>query len=156
MSASSRLADETRGQGCPRCENRRDARRNDEMHAKCNSSLLQLPLCRAVILWPNIIAPCAEFPERDSVSRSGASSMINLGFSHQGNMFTGLEVEPTEGGLFCVDIGKDLDDGSIGPRVKSAIFAHARFERLEAEGAARVGLRLRRLVQAVNERARKR
>jgi hypothetical protein len=49
---------------------------------------------------------------------------------------------------------KDLDDGSIGPRVKSPIFAHARFERLEAEGAARVGPRLRRLVRAVNERAR--
>ena len=44
---------------------------------------------------------------------------------------------------------KDLDDGSIGPRVKSPIFAHARFERLEAEGAARVGPRLRRLVRAV-------
>jgi len=49
---------------------------------------------------------------------------------------------------------KDLDDGSIGPRVKSPIFAHAQFERLEAEGAARVGPRLRRLVRAVNERAR--
>ena len=49
---------------------------------------------------------------------------------------------------------KDLDDGSIGSRVQSPIFAHARFERLEAEGAARGGLRLRRLVQAVNERAR--
>jgi len=49
---------------------------------------------------------------------------------------------------------KDLDDGSIGPRVKSPIFAHARFERLEAEGAARVGPRLRRLVRAVKERAR--
>jgi hypothetical protein len=44
---------------------------------------------------------------------------------------------------------KDLDDGSIGPRVKSPIFAHARFERLEAEGVAQVGPRLGRLVRAV-------
>jgi hypothetical protein len=47
---------------------------------------------------------------------------------------------------------KDLDDDTRGPsRVESPIFAHRQFERLEAEGAARVAPALKKLRAALGE-----